>query len=172
MHRVLRFLLAPIFALHMFVAGCAGFDTSAALRTANTVASGVACGVAAAQGTPCTPGELLTQLAAAQRALIEMAAAQAAQDNDPAVVDALLRGLEASSATQRALADQVIRLAEKAAGPAVTPAPARAPEPKEKPKAPTAPEPALPPAAPPAAKPEPSPAPPPTASGPSASEGA
>ena len=167
MHRITRFLLAPLFALHVLLTGCAGFDPAAALRTAEIVATGAACGVAAAQGTPCTPGELLTQLATAQRALIEMAAAQAARDGDPAVVDALLRGLEASAATQRALAEQVIRLAEKAAGPVVVPAAPK--EPKEKPAPPSPPAPTVaPPAAPPAVKPEPGP-PPPTASGPSAS---
>lgn len=131
-----RFLFAPLLALYFFLTGCAGVPVGEALSAANAIAGGVACGVAASQGTPCTPTELLTQLAEAQKALIQIAASQV-RDADPAVVEALLRGLEASAATQRALAEQVIRLAERSG-------PAAAPPKKEEP--PPAPAPSPPPA--------------------------
>jgi hypothetical protein len=107
----------------------------AGLKTANTVAAGVACGVAAANGTPCTPTETLAALAEQQQKLLEVVADQAAERSDPAVVEALLDALAKSADTQRALAEEVIRLAQQSRPSSPPRRPRRPPAPQTPPAA-------------------------------------
>lgn len=92
----------------------------AGLQTANTIANGVACGMAAANGTPCTPQAVLDALArdaAAQREKIEAVAPQAsAQDaaQAAALLDALRRNTESNAVLTKALLDLAARQAEPA----------------------------------------------------------
>ena len=118
--------LAPLLFL-LFTLNIACASAGPGLQMANTVAMGVACGMAAANNTPCTPQTALVEIAAAQKEIMQAMAKEAAKNGDPAVVAALLKGLEANAAAQRELAEQVMRLAEKPAaspGPTTTAPPA------------------------------------------------
>lgn len=93
----------------------------AGLQTANTIANGVACGMAAANGTPCTPQAVLDALARdaealrsakeAQRAKVDAVAPQAAAA-DPATTKAILEQLASNARTEEALAEGQRRLTE------------------------------------------------------------
>jgi hypothetical protein len=77
------------------VLSCAPGDFGAGAKMANTIANGVACGMAAANGTPCTPQAVLDALerdAAAQREKVSAVAPQAAAV-DPALTEKLLAQL-------------------------------------------------------------------------------
>ena len=110
--------IVPLLTLLLAIASCTPGDR-AALAMANTVAMGVACGMAASNGTPCTPQEVLAEVAQAQKDILQAIAAQASQKADPAIVAALVKGLEANAAAQRELAEQVIKLAEQKPAPVV-----------------------------------------------------
>lgn len=152
-----RLLSAAIFALASLVAACTPAQL-AGLKTANTIAAGVACGIAAANETPCTPQETLAQLADAQKEIVSLLAKEAAPATDPSVLAAILKSLEANAESQRALTEQVIKLAEKANAtpaptPPTTPGPGPSPPPAVPPPAPAAPDPPPQPAVPPPAAP-------------------
>lgn len=156
-----RLLVAAVLALSTVLTACTPAQL-AGLKTANTIAAGVACGIAAANETPCTPQETLAELAKAQKEIVELLAKNAEEEGtDPAVLAAILESLEANAAAQRALAEQVIKLAEKTSA-----APAPAPQPSS-PPAPSTPPPTTPPPVPVAPEPPPSaPFPPPAAPAP------
>ncbi len=93
----------------------------AGLQTANTIANGVACGMAAANGTPCTPQAVLDALARdaaalqsakeAQRVKVDAVAPQAAAV-DPVTAKAILDQLAANARTEAALTEGQRRLTE------------------------------------------------------------
>ena len=152
-----RLLAAVVLVLSAALAACTPAQL-VGLKTANTIAAGVACGVAAANDTPCTPKEALAQYADGQKQIIALLAEKAAPSTDPAVLAAILKSLEANAESQRALAEQVIKLAEKSSTtPAPPPSPAPAPPPTTPPPAPvsSAPPPTAP-VPPPSAAPAPS----------------
>lgn len=91
----------------------------AGLQTANTIANGVACGMAAANGTPCTPQAVLDALArdaAAQREKVDAVMPQAAAV-DAAQAEALRAALEANTRSNEALAKALLGLATKEPAP-------------------------------------------------------
>lgn len=135
---MLRRLLAPIvLALSLLTASCTP-GAGPGLQMANTVAMGVACGIAAANGTPCTPQQVLVEITQAQKEIMQALAAEAARKSDPAVVEAMMKGLEANAAAQRELAEQVIHLAaQKPSAAPSAPAPTTT-APPEPPAAPSA----------------------------------
>lgn len=108
---MLRRLLAPLFVVFSLLTASCTPAAGPGLQMANTVAMGVACGIAAANGTPCTPQQVLVEITQAQKEIMQALAAEAAKKSDPAVVAAMMKGLEANTAAQRELAEQVIRLA-------------------------------------------------------------
>lgn len=112
---------------------------------ANTVLAGAACGMAAANDTPCTPRAVLDALArdaAAQKAKVEAVAPQASAA-DPELTKAILAQLEANTASNKKLTEAIVLLAVRApesvptaptssalpAAPAAPPAPTAAPVP-------------------------------------------
>ncbi len=91
----------------------------AGLQTANTIANGVACGMAAANGTPCTPQAVLDALArdaAAQKEKVSAVAPQAASV-DPQLTERLLAQLEANTESNRAVTQALLALATRGAPP-------------------------------------------------------
>ncbi len=97
-----------------FVASLLGCTAQQA-RVANAVLSGVACGVAAAQETPCTPQAVLDALArdgAAQQAKIEAVVPQAAAV-DPVMARTLVEQLARNSAANEALTRALLDLATR-----------------------------------------------------------
>lgn len=87
----------------------------AGLKVANTIANGVACGMAAANDTPCTPQAVLDALArdaASQKTKVEAVMPQAAAV-DSAQADALQAALEANTASNRALTKALLDLATR-----------------------------------------------------------
>lgn len=91
----------------------------AGLQTANTIANGVACGMAAANGTPCTPQAVLDALArdaAAQKEKVSAVAPQAAAV-DPQLTERLLAQLEANTESNRAVTQALLALATRGAPP-------------------------------------------------------
>jgi hypothetical protein len=114
------------------VLSCAPGDFGAGAKMANTIANGVACGMAAANGTPCTPQAVLDALerdAAAQREKVSAVAPQAAAV-DPALTEKLLAQLEANTESNRAVTQALLALAARAptAEPAIAPVDAGAPD--------------------------------------------
>lgn len=106
----------------VFLLGCSSLgDFGAGARMANTVLAGAACGMAAANGTPCTPQAFLDSLAKdaaalreaqeAQRAKVVAVAPQAASV-DAATTKAILEQLAANAKTQEDLAEGQRRLTE------------------------------------------------------------
>ena len=86
---------------------------------ANTIANGVACGMAAANGTPCTPQAVLDALArdaAAQKEKVSAVAPQAAAV-DPQLTERLLAQLEANTESNRAVTQALLALATRGAPP-------------------------------------------------------
>ena len=133
--------LLPV--LCVIVLSCAPGEFGAGAKMANTVLAGAACGMAAANDTPCTPRAVLDALArdaAAQKAKVEAVAPQASAA-DPELTKAILAQLEANTASNKKLTEAIVLLA------------ARAPEP-----VPTAPTSSALPAAPPASSSAPVPA--------------
>lgn len=135
-----RLLSVSVLALSAALAACTPAQL-AGLKTANTIAAGVACGIAAANDTPCTPQEALAQFAEGQKQIVALLAKQAEPSTDPAVLNAILQSMEANAASQRALAEQIIKLAEKGTPPAPA-APAPSAPPTTPPPVPAAPDPA------------------------------
>ena len=125
MHTLTRLLASLTLAL----AACSPADFGAGARVAEIVISGAACGVAAANGTPCTPREVLDALArdaAAQRAKVE-AVAPAAAAVDPEATKKILEELAANTESNRRLAEAIVSLASRAT-PAPTATTSAAPE--------------------------------------------
>ena len=136
------------------VVGCAPGEFGAGAKMANTILNGAACGMAAANDTPCTPKAVLDSLAkdaAAQKAKIE-AAAPAAAAVDAAQTKLLLDQMAANTESNLELTKALVALIEK--GSASTASPPAAPSASATSAAP--------PAAPtPGATPSPAPVPPP-----------
>ncbi len=103
--------MRPLVLAALLIVGC----TPQQARLANAIANGVACGVAAAQETPCTPQAVLDALArdgAAQQAKIEAVVPQAAAV-DPAMAKALTEQLARNSAANEALTRALLDLATR-----------------------------------------------------------
>lgn len=114
--RTPRALLASLVLLLSTLLGC-GLLTAQEARVANSVLNGVACGVAAAQETPCTPQAVLEALArdaAAQEAKVK-AVAPAAAAADPVLAAALLETLERNTASNEAVTRALLELATRPA---------------------------------------------------------
>ena len=114
--------------LFLVLCTCLPGEFAAGAKTANTIANGVACGMAAANGTPCTPQAVLDALArdaAAQKTKVEAVAPQAAA-TDPEQTAAILAALERSAATNEALTKALLVLATRQA-PEPAPLPDKAP---------------------------------------------
>lgn len=117
-----------------FVLSCAPGEFGAGAKMANTILSGVACGMAAANDTPCTPKAVLDSLAkdaAAQETKVK-AVAPAAAAVDAKQTQLLLDQMAANTESNRELTKALIALVEKgaassapssSAAPAVTSAP-------------------------------------------------
>jgi hypothetical protein len=106
--------LAVLLLLLASLTGCLSPQQA---RTANAVLNGVACGVAAAQETPCTPQAVLDALArdaAAQQAKVAAVVLQAAAV-DPAVAQAIVEQLAANTASNKALTKALLDLATRPA---------------------------------------------------------
>lgn len=117
----MRMIQAFLVAVTMLLTGCglASWATSPEAQMANAIANGAACGYAAANGTPCTPKEVLEALAkdaAAQRAKVEAVLPQAAQA-DPALAKTYADLLAANAENNRRLTEAVLLLATRAAAP-------------------------------------------------------
>jgi signal transduction protein with GAF and PtsI domain len=108
----------------VFLTGCSSLgDFGAGAKMANTIANGVACGMAAANGTPCTPQAVLDALArdaAAQREKVQAVAPQAAA-TDPALTERLLAQLEANTESNRAVTKALLDLATRTSAPVESP---------------------------------------------------
>jgi len=126
--RLLAVLLFPL----LFALGCAPGEFTAGAKTANIIASGVACGVAAANDTPCTPRALLERLAALdkeQKATIAPVA-EKASTIDPKLAETLVDELARNSASNERLTKAIFELASREATPApTTPATSAVPPP-------------------------------------------
>lgn len=162
LRRLLAVLLFPL----LFALGCAPGEFAAGAKTANIIASGVACGVAAANDTPCTPRALLDRLAALdqeQKATLAPVAEKASAI-DPKLAETLVAELARNSASNERLTKAIFELASREATPAPTtpatsavppptaPAPPASTPPPVSPPAPSSP-PAPPSSAPPASSP-------------------
>ena len=102
---------AYLLALFVSLTAC----TAQQARVTNAVLSGIACGVAAAQETPCTPQAVLDALArdgAAQQAKIEAVVPQAAAV-DPMMARTLTEQLARNSAANEALTRALLDLATR-----------------------------------------------------------
>lgn len=113
----LTLLVAIILA--SFHLSCAPGEFGAGAKVANTVLSGAACGMAAANGTPCTPQAVLDALAkdaAAQREKVQAVIPQA-KAVDPNLTDALAKQLEQNTASNKALVEAIVLLASRQPGP-------------------------------------------------------
>lgn len=109
--------LLPPFCL--LLCTCAPGEFGAGAKMANTIANGVACGMAAANGTPCTPQAVLDALArdaAAQKEKVSAVAPQAAAV-DPQLTERLLAQLEANTESNRAVTQALLALATRGAPP-------------------------------------------------------
>ena len=154
LQRLFAVLLLPL----LLALGCAPGEFAAGAKTANTIASGVACGVAAANDTPCTPRALLDRLAALdkeQKATIAPVV-EKASTIDPKLAETLIDELARNSASNERLTKAIFELASRES-PSASSAPTTSSVPP--PAAPTPPA-----TAPPAASPAPSSPPAPPAS--------
>lgn len=109
---MLRHFVSVLFFLASLI-GC----TAQQARVTNAVLSGVACGIAAAQETPCTPQAVLEALArdeAAQRAKVEAVVPQAAAV-DPDLAKTIVEQLARNSAANEALTKALLDLATRGA---------------------------------------------------------
>ena len=96
---------------------CAPGEFGAGAKMANTILSGAACGMAAANETPCTPKAVLDALAkdaAAQREKVQ-ALAPAAAAVDPATTQLLVEQMAANTESNKKLTAALIALIEKGA---------------------------------------------------------
>lgn len=114
----IRFL-AFLVVLSLFLTGCglASWMGSPEAQMANAIANGAACGYAAANGTPCTPKEVLAALAKdaeAQEAKVKAVLPQAAAV-DPALTKAYVAQLEANTRSNQALTEAIVLLAARSA---------------------------------------------------------
>lgn len=110
----IRRLLAVLLPL-LFAFGCAPGEFAAGAKTANVIANGVACGVAAANDTPCTPRILLERLAALdkeQKATIAPVAEKAGAI-DPTLAETLVAELARNSASNERLTKAIFDLAAR-----------------------------------------------------------
>ena len=108
--RHLAILAAAVLAF--LLAGCL---SDAQWRTAGMIGNGVACGVAAANATPCTPQAVLDALArdaASQQAKVEAVAPQAAA-TDPVMAKLLMEQLAASAESSKAMTKALLDLAAR-----------------------------------------------------------
>lgn len=109
--------------LSVLLASCAPGEFGAGAKMATVVLSGAACGVAAANGTPCTPQAVLDALerdAAAQRSKIKAVAPQASAA-DPELTQKILDQLAANAESNRRLTEAVIMLATRGSKPEEAP---------------------------------------------------
>jgi len=112
----LRIARHLVLVLSLSSLGC-GLMTAQEARVASSVLNGVACGVAAAQETPCTPQAVLDALARdqeAQRAKVDAVAPQAAAA-DPVLTKALVDQLAANARANEAIAKALVDLAARSA---------------------------------------------------------
>lgn len=110
--------LLPVLCL--FTLSCAPGEFGAGAKMANTVLAGAACGMAAANDTPCTPRAVLDALArdaAAQKEKVQAIAPQAAAV-DPDQTQLLLAEMAKNTESNAALTKALIALIEKGAAPA------------------------------------------------------
>ncbi len=137
--------LTALLAVLLFVLPLVGCLSAQQARTVNAIANGVACGVAAANETPCTPEAVLEALArdaAAQQQKVEAVAPQAAATN-PILTEKLLEQMAANTSANAALAKALLDLATRtapaasSAAPAASPAPSPSEAPSSAPPAPT-----------------------------------
>ena len=108
----MRVIAALVCALSVFLTGCL---SAAQWRTAGMIGNGVACGVAAANATPCTPQAVLDSLAkdaAVPRAKMEAVAPQAAAV-DPTLAALLMEQLKANAESDRKIAEALVALAAR-----------------------------------------------------------
>ena len=108
--RHLAILAAALLAF--FLTGCL---SDAQWRTAGMIGNGVACGVAAANATPCTPQAVLDALArdaASQQQKVEAVAPQAAAV-DPGMTKLLMEQLAANAETNKAMTKALLDLAAR-----------------------------------------------------------
>ena len=109
-----------VLALAICLGGCAP-GWGAGLQTANNVLAGAACGVAAANHTPCTPSAALARLEGMQREIVEAMARLAAANGNTAKVEAIMQAISKLASEIRALTEQVEAMAAAAPAPAPTP---------------------------------------------------
>lgn len=112
--------LLPVLCL--FTLSCAPGEFGAGAKMANTILAGAACGMAAANDTPCTPRAVLDALArdaAAQKAKVEAVAPQASAA-DPELTKAILAQLEANTKSNQKLTEAIVLLAARAPEPVPT----------------------------------------------------
>jgi hypothetical protein len=132
MLRRLRPLVLSLIPL--FAEGCLP-GASPQFQTANTVIAGLACGVAAANQTPCTSTEVLTYLTKLQQREVESVVAKA-ENVEPRLVQALVEALAANTDSNKRIFEQLMTLVLRAQ-PTATPAPsAPAPTPSPAPALP------------------------------------
>lgn len=117
--RLTQFFALFLLALSTLLAGCglASWMASPEAQMANAVVNGAACGYAAANGTPCTPKEVLAALARdaeAQEAKVKAVLPQAAAV-DPALTKAYVAQLEANTRSNQALTEAIVLLAARSA---------------------------------------------------------
>jgi hypothetical protein len=143
MNRHLIIILACLVAA--FLTSCTPAQL-AGLKTAGVIANGVACGIAAANETPCTPQAVLDALArdaAAQQVKVEAVAPQASAV-DAAQTEALLSMLAANAEQNKRIAEALVSLAarsEPLPQYALPPLPPPPPKPTGEPMAPLPPPP-------------------------------
>lgn len=109
--RILRNIVALVCLL---LASCTPAQL-AGLRTANVIANGVACGIAAANETPCTSTEALKAIArdaVAAQQKVEAVVPQAAA-TDPAMTALLVQQLAANTTSNEALTKALLDLATR-----------------------------------------------------------
>lgn len=104
-----RLFLPLTFLFSAAISGC----NPAAWQTANTIANGVACGMAAANATPCTSQAVLDALARdadSAKAKVEAVAPQAASA-DPVMAKMLMESMAANAESNRRFTEALLKLA-------------------------------------------------------------
>lgn len=113
-------ILRPFILAFTLLTGCLP-GTSPQFQTANTVLAGMACGVAAANQTPCTSAEVLAFLTKLQQREVESVASKA-EGIDPTMVKALVEALAANTDSNKRIFEQLMMLVLRAThAPAPTP---------------------------------------------------
>ncbi len=113
-----RRFLSLVLSLSL-VAGCIP-GTSPQFQTANTVIAGLACGVAAANQTPCTSTEVLAYLSSLQEREVRSVAAKA-ESIEPGLVKVLVEALAANTESNKRIFEQLMVIVLRVQQP--TPAP-------------------------------------------------